>query len=242
MAPRSSVPQSPTARVRGGRGAPGAWSAPLVRRSSGEQAALHIRRLIFDGVLRPGSRVPQDEIARALGVSRIPVREALIALEREGWVTIRLHRGAFINALDEQAVRDTYELFGMIYGFAARRAIDRGDGELVTRLREIERKVAATDDPVELGRLVVSFHNALVEAARSPRIEVVLRSMSGLVPGDFFLLVPAAVPIERRGIAAVRRAVAAGDGERAAREYERMMRRIGDEVVAVFAQRGLFGD
>ena len=53
------------------------------RRSSGDQAALYIRRLIFDGQLRPGGRVPQDEVAKSLGISRIPVREALIALEAE---------------------------------------------------------------------------------------------------------------------------------------------------------------
>jgi len=58
--------------------------------SSGDQAALYIRRLMFDGDLRPGTRVPQDEIAQALGVSRIPVREALIALEREGCQVTRL--------------------------------------------------------------------------------------------------------------------------------------------------------
>ena len=63
-------------------------------------------------------RVPQDAIAQDLGVSRIPVREALIVLEREGWVTNEMHRGAFINALDEPTVHDHYELFGLIYGFA----------------------------------------------------------------------------------------------------------------------------
>ena len=84
---------------------------------------LKLRPKILD--LKPGTRVPQDDIARVLGVSRIPVREALIALEREGWVTIEMHRGAFVNALDEQAARDTYELFGLVYGFAVRRANGR---------------------------------------------------------------------------------------------------------------------
>ncbi len=68
-------------------------------------------------------RVPQDAIAQELGVSRIPVREALIVLEREGWVTNEMHRGAFINTLDEPTVHDHYELFGLIYGFAAKRAL-----------------------------------------------------------------------------------------------------------------------
>ena len=97
----------------------------LVRTPSGQYIASHIRRLIFEGELRAGMRVPQDAIASDLGVSRIPVREALIVLEREGWVTNEMHRGAFISALDEQAVHDHYELYGLIYGFAADRALSR---------------------------------------------------------------------------------------------------------------------
>src|SRR5918994_4396000 len=113
------------------------------RRSSGAQAAEHIRALIFDGRLRPGERVPQDAIAEALSVSRIPVREGLIALEREGWVTIELNRGAFVNALDADAVRDSYELLGLVYGFATRRAMARDGDRLLDQLTEIERGLRA---------------------------------------------------------------------------------------------------
>ena len=111
----------------------------FIRRSSGEQAALYLRRLIFDGRLEPGARVPQDEVAQALGISRIPVREALIALEREGWVTIEMHRGAFVTQLDEQAVRDHYELYGLVYGFAVERAVERGTPDFAAQLRKLRR-------------------------------------------------------------------------------------------------------
>jgi DNA-binding GntR family transcriptional regulator len=168
------------------------------------------------------------------------VREALIALEREGWVTIQMHRGAFVSALDEQAVRDTYELFGLVYGFAARRAIDRAEPGLGDRLRELSRRLGATDDPEEVGRLTVAFHGVVVDAAASPRVRVLLRAMSGLVPGSFFALVPGAVEIERKGLAAVTRAVADGDAGKAATAYGRMMQRQGELVVALFADRGLF--
>src|SRR5215471_2650924 len=151
------------------------------RRSSGDQAAAYIRRLIFEGALRPGSRVPQDDVARTLGISRIPVREGLISLESEGWVTIVLHRGAFINALDEDAVRDHYELYGMTYGFAAKRATERSGPELAERLGDIEKKMRATDDPRAFQRLTLEFHATVVTAARSPRIKVLLRGMSGMI-------------------------------------------------------------
>jgi len=214
--------------------------AAMIRKSSGEQAAVHIRRLIFDGELRPGDRVPQDEIAHTLGISRIPVREALIALEREGWVTIEMHRGAFISAIDAQAVRDHYELYGLVYGFAARRALARHDAGLVEQLGALERRLVYTNDPEEMGRLSVEFQAAVVDAAHSPRIKVVLRAMSALVPGEFFAEVPGAMDVQRRGLPAVLRAVRRGDGDRAADEYLRLMRRMGDKVVQLFKDRGLF--
>ena len=170
----------------------------LVRRSSGDQAATYIRRLIFEGELRPGERVPQEEIARALGCSRIPVREALIALEREGWVVIELHRGAFISALDEPSVRDHYDLFGQLYGFAVQRAVERDPDELLRRLRELGDVLATTDDVAEFQAATIQFHDAVVDSAHSPRVRAVLRGLTSIIPGNFFELVPGAIEVERR--------------------------------------------
>src|SRR5205807_8640573 len=156
----------------------------ISRASTAEQAARYIRRLIFDGDLRPRDRVPQDDVASALGISRIPVREALIALEREGWVTIEMHRGAFVNEFDEHAVRDHYTLFGLVYGFAAQRALDRdGNGELAAVLDGIVDRVKGSDDPSAIGSATLAFHDAIIDAARSPRIRTILGAMSGLIPG-----------------------------------------------------------
>jgi len=218
----------------------GGRATRMVRTSSGEQIASHIRRMIFEGELRPGMRVPQDAIARDLGVSRIPVREALIVLEREGWVTIEMHRGAFIDALDAQAVQDHYELFGLIYGFAARRALSRSSPDLAERLADIQRRFARERDPAQMQALSIAFHGAIVEVAASPRINVALRAMSALVPGNFFAEVPDAAEVEKRGLAAIVRAMAGRDGDKAAAEYARMMRRVGDKVVRLFKDRGLF--
>jgi DNA-binding GntR family transcriptional regulator len=210
-----------------------------MRRSSGDDAALLIRRMIFEGQLRPGERVPQDDVAAMLGISRIPVREALIALEREGWVTIEMNRGAFVNALDARSVRDNYELFGLVFGFAAQRALDRSGPELIKRLREL-KSAAATKDPVEFGIVAAAYQAAVVDAARSPKVKVLLRAMSALVPGEFFALVPDAMPVWRRGFGIIVKAFDRGDAEAAAEEFQNVMRRIGEKVVAVFQERGLF--
>ncbi|MCU1391732.1 MAG: transcriptional regulator, GntR family [Ilumatobacteraceae bacterium] len=213
---------------------------PVVRAGTAERVAFHIRRAIFRGELLPGTRVPQTEIAEALGISRIPVREALIGLEREGWVTIELHRGAFVRAIDADAVRDHYELFGLAYGLAARRAIERSSGEALGReLVRMARSLPKGDDPAAFTAATRAFHGVVVRAARSDRTEVVLQALSTLVPGDFFTLVPAAIPTERRGLKAIAAAVAAGSTTLAAEEYVTMMEQIGEKVVDVFAGRGL---
>jgi DNA-binding GntR family transcriptional regulator len=211
----------------------------VVRRSSGEQAAMYIRRLIFDGVLREGDRVPQDAIAEQLGLSRVPVREALLSLEREGWVTIKPHRGAFIGALDENVVRDHYELYGHVYSFAARRAAQRRSPELLAKLAELQKDIASTDDAREAWRLNLAFHGTLVDMARSPRLQSVLRAMAGIVPGNFFALVPGSIDVEKRGTAAILRALRRGDADRVAEEYVAMMSQQGDLAVELFRKRGI---
>ncbi|MEY2437025.1 MAG: hypothetical protein QOF97_1861 [Acidimicrobiaceae bacterium] len=208
--------------------------------SRGEQAARLIRRRIFDGELRPGDRVPQDDIAADLGVSRIPVREALIILQQEGWVTIAMNRGAFIAGFDEVAVRDHYNLFGVVYGFAARRALERDPSRaLIPRLREIQSQRRGSEDPFEMGRWSVAFNAAVVEASASSRVKVILRSMTALVPGDFFALVAAAAEVERAGTGAVLAALERSDPAAVTDVYARMMHGLGEKVVAEFSERGL---
>jgi DNA-binding GntR family transcriptional regulator len=202
------------------------WDAPPTRASSSYYAAQYIRRLIFDGSLRPGERVPQDEIAKALALSRIPVREAIIGLEREGLVTSVLHRGAFVNTLDEQSVLDQYELNGLLYGFAAERALERSDGAFVGRLREILGALATTGD----GDHALEFHRTVVAASASPRIDVVIRSLPALATG-------AAADVEAKGLRRVLRALERDDGPAAAVAYADVMHRIGDRVVELFRRR-----
>jgi DNA-binding GntR family transcriptional regulator len=218
----------------------GSSAVKLVRTPSGEHIASHVRRLIFEGELRPGMRVPQDSIASDLGVSRIPVREALIVLEREGWVTNEMHRGAFINTLDEQVVHDHYELYGLIFGFAAQRALSRHTADLPDHLAALQAEFASATTPEEQHRLSVEFHDSILKVAASPRINVALRSMSALVPGDFFDSVPDAVDVQKRGLAAIVRAMKQGDGEKASAEYVKLMRQVGKKVAHLFNERSLF--
>ena len=210
------------------------------RRSSGDLVAVHIRSLIFNGELRQGDRMRQDEIAQRLGVSRIPVREAIIALDREGWLTITPHRGAFVHGLDEDALRDHYELLGLVYGLAARRAVSRATPEARERLRAAQQALADATTPEQVHETNDVFLRTLLATARSPRLGTVMRNMSTVVPGNFFELVPGSGVTQQRGTRAIVDAIDASDADRADTACVELLTDQGDLVIKLLASRGMF--
>ena len=210
------------------------------RPSSGDLVAVHIRSLIFNGDLRQGDRVRQDEIARRLGVSRIPVREAIIALDREGWLTITPHRGAFVHGLDEDSLRDHYELLGLVYGLAARRAVERATDDGIASLVEAQERLAAAETPDELHDTNDAFLRTLLSLAHAPRLGAVMRNMSTVVPGNFFALVPGSGPVQQAGSKKIAAALEAKDADTAADACVRLLRDQGDLVIKLLASRGMF--
>jgi DNA-binding GntR family transcriptional regulator len=202
-----------------------------------EAVARYVRRLVFDGRLRPGQRLPQDEIARRVGVSRIPVREAIIVLEREGWLRTEPHRGTFVNAFDERAITDRFALHSRFFGFAARRAIDRMSPADLDELTILAARLDRVTSPAGVARANDAYLTRLVELAASSRLQTVLRSIAQVVPGNFFAAVPASIPVQKRGVAAVHAAIEAGDGEAADRAWDAIADEHAAEVVTMIAER-----
>jgi len=213
----------------------------MERPSSGDLVAAHIRRLVTTGEYRPGERVRQDEIAAELGVSRIPVREALIALEREGWVTVEPHRGAFVSGLDAEFVRDHFELHGAIVGLMARRVVERADDESVAGLlASAARVVDAPADPEVFNQLTYEYVDTLERVAEAPRLSSMTRVMANLYPGNFWAEIPGAMEQQREGVAAIAAAIADRDADRASAACERMIHNHGELLTAALEQRGVF--
>ena len=79
-----------------------------------------IEALILKGVLVPGQRINEPDVASRLQVSRVPVREALRELESSGLVISRKHSGVFVRQLNAVEVRDLYQMRGLLDGFAGR--------------------------------------------------------------------------------------------------------------------------
>jgi len=146
--------------------------------------AAEIRELVFSGQLRPGQKVDQTGLSEALGVSRIPIREALIGLEREGLVRNVARRGAFVAPLSREDIRDHFEIYGQLAALASRRAAINIVDEDLERLEVILEKMEAST--ADLDAMNDEFHRIINRACASPRLMAVLRLLSESMPARFF--------------------------------------------------------
>lgn len=129
--------------------------------------------LILKGVLTPGQRINEPDVAARLGVSRVPVREALRELESSGLVVARKHAGVFVRQLAAPEIRDLYQLRALLDGFAgreaARCAADQKEALLAVLDQTIDAMKAATQER-DVQRYYgenLRFHWAIVEATRN---------------------------------------------------------------------------
>jgi DNA-binding GntR family transcriptional regulator len=135
-----------------------------------EAVADELRRLIKSGELAPGTRLPQNGIAKRIGVSTTPVREAFTALAREGLIRQDSHRGAlvFLPSLDE--LNENYEIRIALESLATRLAAGVLRESDLAELERVTNEMRATNDPhVYLG-LNREFHARIYAAANRPKL------------------------------------------------------------------------
>ena len=210
--------------------------APIDRSSTSDQVAAEVRRLIWKGELTAGERLNQDELATRFGVSRIPVREALIALAYAGVISMTPHRGAFVEPVTAEAVADIYELYARVDGFAIAKAVERG-AELDQLIIEFRAAESATSND-ELFESVITARRHLHLLGGSPRFDAVARGLVGLVPGNFFDEVVGAGAVARRRLPLIATALEDGQIEDAVEHYATMLRDQAGLVVSSLRANG----
>jgi DNA-binding GntR family transcriptional regulator len=149
-------------------------TGPAVRTSLGDVVAERLREAILNAELSPGQHLREEQISESLEVSRGPVRDAFLILEREGLVTLSRHRGATVVQLSVEDFGEVYSLRSVIEELAVRLAIRRRDEEDLQALeqsladlrtgmkRKITEQVAA--------QLDVNFHDNIFRAAHHERL------------------------------------------------------------------------
>lgn len=129
-----------------------------------------IREGILKGVFAPGDRLRQDQLADAIGVSRIPVRSALLQLESEGLITFHPYRGAVVNKLTADEMREIYEIRTVLESHALRKAMGAMTPERVEHLEQLARELNAVTDGEEFLARRMDFFRELYDGAHQPRL------------------------------------------------------------------------
>ena len=200
---------------------------PPARAALGDAVADILRRAILDGSLKPGQPLHENTLAKQLSVSRSPIREALINLERERLVVGRLNRPAIVRKPSPDEITQIYTIRSALEGIAARWAAEKASPAVVSQLRQkaedlnkatIAAKSAADPRVVSLAN---DFHAAIVDAAGSPELQRLLQSLCNqiklvMTAGLASLTSRRAEEIHAEHLALIA-AIADGDGDRAER-------------------------
>jgi DNA-binding GntR family transcriptional regulator len=153
----------------------------------GKLATEELRLAILTGRYKPGDRLIEDQLSTELGISRIPIREALRTLAGDGLVDVQPNRGASVAAISPETAVDLIEVRALLEGLNARLAARHQKPAIVAELREVLRQgneAAVSRNVADLVRLNAEFHDKLAQAGRNAILWDIMRTLrdrTGLV-------------------------------------------------------------
>ena len=157
----------------------------MARPNYQDEVARWVRRAIFSGELKPGERINLDELAEKLELSRLPVREAMIALEREGLIRTVPRRGSFVWDFRKQDFLDQYEVYAIVSGLATERAAANLSRDDIAALRRSVDEMTQDASPDQQEAANDHFHIIINRASKAPRLMWLLGLLASSVPVGF---------------------------------------------------------
>jgi DNA-binding GntR family transcriptional regulator len=215
---------------------------PAVKRSLADDVVDRLRDAIFHGSFKPGEALREEQLAAMLDVSRGPVREALVQLEREGLVLVRRHRGATVARLSRSDLEDVYSLRLALERLAIQRATRYATAQdfaaMEAVLASFDVALAYGPSEKEVAELDVRFHDLIYQAARHQRLYDCWANLKSQI--YIFLLSRNVVDPDFREItvkahAALLEAIRTRDEARATTEIEDHLRGAYDRVVRAYS-------
>ena len=143
-----------------------------------EQVYEYLRDEISNGNLLPGATININEISQQLGISKTPLRDAVIQLEIEGFVTILPRRGVTVKKLTLQEVKDSYEIVGALEGSIILNNFDKIDRYHISRMENLNaRQIMALNrkEYDDYYKLNLDFHNVFLDLSENESLKSIIR-------------------------------------------------------------------
>jgi DNA-binding GntR family transcriptional regulator len=207
-----------------------------------DTVAAYIRDLIFSGHLMPGERIDQDAVAEILGVSKLPVREALITLEAAALVDIVPRRGSFVAQITKDDLVDHYRIYASIEMIAAERAAETLNSAALEALQRNAAEMRASSDGAVREKLNHDFHRIINKAGGSRRLHVMIKGLEAMMFADFYRANDGWTDRAAADHEKIAEALARRDGETAAEHMREHIVDGGTYAIAVLEQRGFWQD
>jgi len=147
----------------------------------------HIVNAILTGKLRSGDRVDRNEISQQLGLSRVPIQEAVVQLEHDGILSTRYHRGAFIERFDADIVREHHEIYGLLTGLVAARAAADPRPPALERLEALMTTMRNNREARPFQEAAWEFRAVVTDEYAGPRLHAMIRASHAFIPRDFWM-------------------------------------------------------
>jgi DNA-binding GntR family transcriptional regulator len=215
---------------------------PLVRVKTSDVVAERLLEMLFAGELRAGDRIDLDAIATRLGVSRAPVREALLTLERDGIVEVPYHRGAFVAQFDGSTVREAFDLYALLSALTTGRAAEARDAELLGSLEQAVGEVERAEGIEAFERVARNFRRIVNISSAGPHLRALMQTFTGLVPAASRLSMGRSVDEERKLIVQEFDAIRRGDAEGARAVVIEHIQMLSDHALRTLRDRGVIDD
>lgn len=145
----------------------------------GQMAYAVLREAILSGALAPGEWLRQESLAEAIGVSRIPIRTALLQLESEGLVSFHPHRGARVRSLTSSQIDEIFRLRKLLERYALRLSMASMKPERLETLRKLAGQLDEKPAGTDFIEARVQFYRAVYDTERNPLTTQMIEDLRG---------------------------------------------------------------
>ncbi|WKG03548.1 GntR family transcriptional regulator [Mycolicibacterium sp. HK-90] len=207
-----------------------------------DQVVTHIINLVMTGKLRSGDRIDRNEIVRDLGLSRVPIQEAVVQLEHDGILSTRYHRGAFVSRFDEATVAEHHELYGILNGIASARCATNPTPRILAHLDDTLRIMRTAKDTRSFQEACWVYRDAINDEYAGPRLHATIRAGKSFAPSEFWISYPKAKADFLSSYEDETAAIHAHDPDGARRACTERAALMAQIMIAELTRRGVFGD